>query len=222
MAADFIKKVLRARIILTFCLLSLVSWIVGLWLPSSVAYMALPSSFGAFAHNPLTILTYMFVHAGASHLYANLLGLLLLGVPLEISGGRRLVVCALLGGGVTGGIAYMSSCTILGWHGYLCGISAATLGVACTLCIMRPWPGIILSTVVLLCLSLWGNTPPEIAAHVSGAAAGAMIALGAGLHRKRKSVPLEIAAKAERSGFASLTSAERRALMSDRKEKFSK
>lgn len=207
---------MRGRAIWFVCILCIGLWIAGIIFPEMTEYMSLSSSFRLFLHNPWSIVTYMFAHTGANHLYFNMLCLLLLGSQLEIYGGKRLLLLSLFIGGIIGGLAYLASCSIIGWHGNLCGISAGVLGLTAALSVIRPYPGIVLAAVLLLGLSLIGNTPPEMAAHVSGGAAGAIV--GVIVRIRRNTPPIEIALdKAVRSGFSSLTPAERGELLPDNK-----
>lgn len=94
--------------------------------------LALPSSLSVFIIRPWTMLTYMVTQFSVLHLLVNVLWLFWFGrlVLNEVSG-TRLGICYLVSG-LAGGGGYLLTAAFGGVAGeYLCGSSAAVMGVMC-------------------------------------------------------------------------------------------
>lgn len=169
--------------------------------------LMMPADLAGVCQAPWVLLTYMTVHTGIQHAAANAVCLLLFFVAYGAYSGPLRAIGVFAAGGVAGAIAWLA----VGSHGELCGASAGVLALAAASAVARRtrvWDGIV-ATVLLL--SLVASTGSECAAHLAGAAAGGAIAYMAGSRRKSAS-PEAAASKMRRSGYTSLTAAERRAL----------
>lgn len=156
---------------------------------------------------PWTLLTYMAVHTGIQHAAANAICLLLFFTAYGASAGPLRALAVFMAGGVAGAMAWLA----VGSHCELCGASAGVLALAAASAAAirtRVWDGIVATVLIL---SLVAATGPECAAHIAGAAAGGVIAFAA-CSRHTPASPEAAASKMRRSGYTSLTAAERRAL----------
>lgn len=75
-------------------------WWLGLW--------GMPSSVGAWAHRPWTILTFMFVHLEFIHLAVNMLWWLMFGQIYEQMQGAQRLMALYLYGGIAGAVVYVA------------------------------------------------------------------------------------------------------------------
>jgi membrane associated rhomboid family serine protease len=131
---------------------------------------------------PWTLVTYMFLHGGLSHLFFNMLGLFVFGPPLE----RRLGSNRFLGlyfvGGIAGAIASFASPHVA-IVGASAGVFAVSLGFArywpnavvliWGIIPVRAWLLVVIMTVMAL-LGAQGHGDPGVAhlAHLGGFAGG--------------------------------------------------
>lgn len=179
----------------------------ALCLMPAMPRLMLAADVGEVCRAPWTLLTYMSVHTGIRHAAANAVCLLLFFVAYGAYSGPLRAIVIFAAGGVAGAMAWLA----VGSHGELCGASAGVLALAAANAVARrtrAWDG---AAATVLLLSLVAATGPECAAHLAGAAAGGAIAWLAA--RRHTSVSPEAAAsKMRRSGYTSLTAAERRVL----------
>lgn len=152
--------------------------------------LTLPSEWIAFLTHPWTLLTYMVTQFSVLHLLVNVLWLLWFGrlILNEVSD-KQLGLCY-LAGGIVGGIAYLVTASLGGSAGeYLCGSSAAVIGVMCMAGVLMgnrelrfmllgnikvKWVAIV--CVVLTLVGTQGTTAVTMA-HLGGAAGGILYAL---------------------------------------------
>jgi membrane associated rhomboid family serine protease len=209
--------------------------IAGSWWP----LVECPSGIGAALLRPWTVVSYMFVHREFIHLLFNMIWLWAFGDIFMTLGSRRQLVGVYVAGGISGALAYLLWCGVTHSGGSLMGASAAVIAVV----VASAWrtPNMELQLVLLgevkvkwiavamVALSLLnGSDGATLAAHAGGLALGT----GWGLWMTRgyrqpalrfpsHKAPLEsrdldldtILDKIRRSGYKSLTAAERTALL---------
>lgn len=152
--------------------------------------LGLPSEASQFATRPWTIITYMFTQFSVLHLLVNVLWLFWFGrLLLAENNERRLTVCYIISG-IAGGTGYLIAKAAGASAGaYLCGSSAAVLGVMCMAGVLMAdrtlrfmligavkvkWIAII--CVILTLIGTEGLAAVSIA-HLSGVAGGIILAL---------------------------------------------
>ena len=120
--------------------LMLFNWDVTSWL----SYLELPASLSQFLVQPWSLLTYMFLHAGALHLLFNMLWLYWFGqLFLAFFSARHFRGLYLLGG-LCGGLLYMLAYNVFPYfspyiHGsYLLGASASVLAIVVATAVREP------------------------------------------------------------------------------------
>ena len=120
--------------------LMLFNWDVTSWL----SYLELPASLSQFLVQPWSLLTYMFLHAGALHLLFNMLWLYWFGqLFLAFFSARHFRGLYLLGG-LCGGLLYMLAYYVFPYfspyiHGsYLLGASASVLAIVVATAVREP------------------------------------------------------------------------------------
>lgn len=206
-----------------------------------VSEVMLPASWTALAHRPWTLLTYMVSHYDVWHILMNLLWLYFFGaIMLQVNSGRRLVTLY-LAGGLAGGVAFM---LMHGHTFWLTGASSSALAIVTAVMILAPdyrvnllffgparmlWVGVV--ALVLIGVASGTSGAGQLAAHLGGMAAGALMAL-AWKYRRRSAARKAHAPKSEpelpqmpdtelldmlldkvrRSGYGSLTERERNEL----------
>lgn len=182
---------------------------------------------------PWTVVTYMFTDNSAMNLLFNCLWLWLFSrMFLEIGSERQLLASYLIGG-LGGALLFLASAWVGFGGGILLGASAAILGIVSYAAVRVPymrvnlmllgpvqfkWIGIIAVGLSLLTFAS-GNFGGGMA-HIGGALGGALYALT--LRRRRgkfrivrpseKKTLDELLDKVKRSGYSSLTTAERKQL----------
>ncbi len=193
---------------------------VAVLLGADTSSLALDASPGSLASAPWSAVTYMFSHASLVHFAVNIAVLIVAGCKFESAAGALATLAVYFGGGLAGGLAFVSACS---WAGVadatLTGASAATLSLcAAALCTI---PGIIrklketpaagAGLALALVMVMWGmigDNPGGSLAHLAGIAAGIA---GAVIILRRRHVEdnNDIITKARQSGYASLSPEER-------------
>lgn len=104
-------------------------------LDGALCWLELPASFGRFAWQPWTLLTYMFMHAGLLHILFNMLWLYWFGMLfLQFFSAKHLRGIYLMGG-IGGGLLYMIAYNVFPYftpmveHSWLLGASASVLAI---------------------------------------------------------------------------------------------
>lgn len=133
--------------------------------------------------------TYVFLHSGLSHLFWNMLGLFLLGPPLEASIGTARFYRVYFVSGVLGALLAILGSAVLGARGdYLVGASGAVMGVMFAFITLNPnqtfliwmvlpikalYLGLLVAGVQLYsALAHTGLSNTSFLAHLGGIAAG--------------------------------------------------
>ncbi|MBR4441620.1 MAG: rhomboid family intramembrane serine protease [Bacteroidales bacterium] len=159
-------------------------------------YLAVPAALDRLASRFWTPLTYMFLHTGFWHIFANMLWLYFLGkVFLDVFDGRRLLAVYILGG-LAGALFFVGAYNIFPAFektlsiSCALGASAAVSAVVIAVCVYRPqmqlyffgilplslkWLGIIY--VVIDLLQIAGSNPGGHISHLGGAAFGCLFAI---------------------------------------------
>ncbi len=108
--------------------------------PDSLIYtLALPSALHIFATHPWTLLTYMVTHFSPLHLIFNVLWLYWFGRLIILSSGEKGLLSSYIGGGITGGAAYIvASISGAPAGAYLCGASASVLAIMTVVALTMP------------------------------------------------------------------------------------
>lgn len=152
--------------------------------------LALPSLWSMFIIRPWTLLTYMVTQFSILHLLVNVLWLFWFGrLVLNEVNDLRLGVCYLISG-LAGGVGYLLTASFGGVAGeYLCGSSAAVMGVMCMAGVLMgnrelrfmllgnvkvKWIAVVF--VVLTLVGTQGTTAVTVA-HLGGVAGGVLYAL---------------------------------------------
>lgn len=101
-------------------------------------WLTLPSSISIFISRPWTLVTYMAVHFEVLHMLFNVLWLYWFGRIMLISLTDKHLAIAFFGGGICGGILFLTAAAFGYGSGWLCGCSAAVIGVMSATAIMLP------------------------------------------------------------------------------------
>ena len=161
---------------------------------AAVAMLSLPSDVSDVIVRPWSAVTYMFVQGGVLHLLFNMLWLYCFGRIMLMVRPAAFLPAVYIGGGLAGAVSFVAlyaAVPALG-HATLLGSSAAVVAVAVAVAFEVPdmklniWPigpvrikWIVLFLLGLFCLSFNGGMAGSNAAHLGGAAFGALV----GLHR---------------------------------------
>lgn len=203
-----------------------------------VSQFALSSEPMTVLTHPWTLVTYMFSQSNLLHLIFNMLWLYCFGRLLDSVTAGGLMVKAYLSGGLFGGLLYVAlGDAVMGHAAWLMGASAAVIAVGVALAFRVPdmrinliifgpvavkW--VVIVGVALFCVGLTGSNVGGNVAHLGGAAAGAFFGLsGRSGSFKARNISGDFTAedrreldrlldKVKRSGYQSLTSAERKRL----------
>lgn len=108
--------------------------------PDFLTYIfALPSDPRIFVAYPWTLLTYMVTHFSPLHLIFNVLWLYWFGRLIILSSGEKSLLISYIGGGITGGVAYIiASVSGASSGAYLCGASASVLAIMTVVALTMP------------------------------------------------------------------------------------
>ncbi len=107
--------------------------------PRLLSYLALNPINVRFNHAYWQFITYMFVHANFSHLFNNMLSLLIFSVALERSIGTKEYVLYYMFTGVFAGLASYITFLLTGsWFTYLLGASGAVYAVLLLFAVVFP------------------------------------------------------------------------------------
>jgi membrane associated rhomboid family serine protease len=92
-----------------------------------------------FSHNPWTVFTYMFVHAGWSHIIFNMITLYFFGTFALALVGETFFLVTYFVGGIMGGLLYFAVASLSGdSYSILVGASGAIYALGGLLLVMRP------------------------------------------------------------------------------------
>ncbi len=147
-----------------------------------VEWMGLPASPPEWVRRPWTLLTYALVHRGVFHLLFNALLLYWFARIFTNLVGFERLWAVMVGGTVTGGLAYWGLMGWLGGHGYLIGGSAMAMAVMTAAATLAPFHSIYLlffgsvrivyvvaALLILDVLLIPGGNPGGHLAHLGGA-----------------------------------------------------
>ncbi len=126
------------RVVAGLLIANIAMLVLGLFWGGMEGHLGLSAA--TWWRQPWRFITFQFVHAGAMHLFFNMLGLYFLGMYLELTWGpRRFLVFYLLCGAV-GGIAHLVMSYALGWnpHTLLVGASGGVFAVILACAILYP------------------------------------------------------------------------------------
>ncbi len=159
-----------------------------------VSYLQLPSDLDGLLHRPWTIITYMFLHEGITHLIFNVLSLYWLGQLFLMFFSQKDLVGVYILGGLVGGAVYILAFNIFplfdGVYGVLEGASASIMAIVLAPAVYSPGFRVRLFLVgnvkiewiaaVYVLLSILGiassNAGGELS-HLGGALAGVLFAV---------------------------------------------
>lgn len=210
----------------------------GTWL-STLGWLAMPASLTSLLSRPWTLLTYMFVQTDFLHLLCNMLWLLLFGRLVQQALSQKVILSLYLAGGLAGAIAFaICNAAKPGPHPLMIGSSCAVAAIVGTAMVMMPkwrvnlmllghvkvvWIG-----VAAIIYFAWAESSIYVGiAHAAGLLAGLAYGLARSrgwLHRRSINVRTivddandeqtldRLLAKVGRSGYGSLTAAERNKL----------
>jgi membrane associated rhomboid family serine protease len=158
-------------------------------------WLALPASLGSFIFRPWTIISYMFLHYGLSHIFSNMIMLYFLGQLFVQFLGNKKLLTVYVAGGITGGILYMIAFNIFPSfnaivdRSFALGASGSVMAIVFATCFYQPdfivrlmfigevklkFIALVLFIVDLVGIS-GGNSGGHIA-HIGGAALGFLFA----------------------------------------------
>lgn len=157
--------------------------------PSSIKYLALQPS--AFLHGQYlwTIITNMFMHAGAWHILMNMISLIFIGGFLEKIIGKRRFLSFYLFAGIFAGLFFVLTSYIFNvdMNAYAVGASGAIFGIAGLIAVLTPklpvyimfipiatpmWLAVILILGILWLISITSGLGIGNTAHLGGLIAG--------------------------------------------------
>ena len=160
----------------------------------TMPWLCVASSPADVMRHPWTLLTYMVTQYDFIHLLFNVLWLFWFGVfiPFTVSEKRRFMLY--VGGGLTGAIFYVATNLLLNPSaiapGFLCGASAAVLGVMTAVAIWEPkreirllfFGGVQMRWIAIICIALTffgmnGGSWAAQSAHLGGVIFGAIFAM---------------------------------------------
>lgn len=138
----------------------------------------------------LRLLSYTFIHSGASHLAANMVFLLLFSLALQPPLSNRKILILYFGSGLTGGCFFLLGASIWDFPASpltLYGASCAVLGLCSGTLILNPRkrfeipllrkiPMYLPAIAVLLIIGLWNPSKYALLAHLGGISGGLAIA----------------------------------------------
>ena len=122
---------------------------------------------GAVLSHPWTLVTYMFLHGGLTHIGFNMLGLYFFGPRVEERLGSQRFITLYLVSGITGGLLHTAVSLWVGRYVPVIGASGAVFGVM--LAFARFWPDVQLllffflpvearvAVVIMTVMSLWSG-----------------------------------------------------------------
>ena len=204
--------------------------------PDSSSPLALHGSLGDIAAAPWQLLTYSLTHTGLIHLIVNLIVLVVGGSLLEKSTSTLRMLIVYIAGALAGAVVFAATCAAVGVDdATLSGSSAAVLAVCAAwlgqlpeaTTMIKSNSRIRLAVIVVLLIAvagITGDNPGGSLAHLGGIVTGWLLGRHFALSDKSdlsdrsdpsdkaSSQASDILAKAERSGFASLSADERRRL----------
>ncbi len=202
--------------------------------PDGSSPLALHCSIGDIAAAPWQLLTYSLTHTGLIHLLVNLIVLVVGGSLLEKSTSTLRMFAVYAAGAIAGAVVFAATCVAVGVDdATLSGSSAAVLAVCAAWLgqlpeassMIKSNPRIRLAVIVVLLIAVAGVTgdnPGGSLAHIGGIVTGWLLGRYFANNRAAASdmsdlsdkpdPSSDILAKAERSGFASLSADERRRL----------
>ncbi|MDE7153937.1 MAG: rhomboid family intramembrane serine protease [Muribaculaceae bacterium] len=208
-----------------------------------ISMFTLPDSWRALAHSPWSLMTYMFAQYDVWHLLFNMLWLWWTGRLLATLHGDRSLVTVYLAGGFAGALTFLIYGMLSPTAGYLTGSSCSVLAVMTCAAVTGPshrlnllfFGSVKLIWVVAVSLLLYladtdFSAPAAALAHLGGVLSGVVAGLLLRLPARRKTshkTPREplladpddnlildgLLDKIRRSGYTSLTPAERSLLI---------
>lgn len=232
---------INVAVMIAVAIVTFITSLSGNTVNLATSYLDLPAAIGLFVR-PWSLITYMFTHTDVWHCVFNMIWLYWLGrICEELISGRRLLLLYIVGG-IGGGLTFITgsliwpSTTSFFLEGASASIMAVMAMLACSVPNMRlnmlflgmikiKW--IALAILIIYGLGLTGSNMSAHLAHLGGLATGAIWALTSRLFRPRyNKIPTrrlsESEARAEldslldkvrQSGYASLSSYERRRLV---------
>jgi membrane associated rhomboid family serine protease len=106
--------------------------------------LALPASLSSFIVRPWTLVSYMFLHYGLSHIVFNMLALFMLGQLFVQFLGNKKLIGVYISGGIAGGILYMIAFNIFPTFqgiidgSYVLGASGSVMAIVFATCFYQP------------------------------------------------------------------------------------
>lgn len=141
MANTFLNRKFRytyTNVTLRLVVLNVLFFIVAFFIPRINNYLALVPAYVVQRHWYWQFVTYMFVHGGFTHLFFNMLGLLIFGMPVERRlGSREFLLFYLLVGALSGLFSFFAY-LFTGKMVVLVGASGAIYGVLLAFAVLYP------------------------------------------------------------------------------------
>ncbi|MFA5468499.1 MAG: rhomboid family intramembrane serine protease [Sphaerochaetaceae bacterium] len=141
MANTFLNRKFRytyTNVTLRLVVLNVLFFIVAFFIPRINNYLALVPAYVVQRHWYWQFITYMFVHGGFTHLFFNMLGLLIFGMPVERRlGSREFLLFYLLVGALSGLFSFFAY-LFTGKMVVLVGASGAIYGVLLAFAVLYP------------------------------------------------------------------------------------
>lgn len=189
--ADMVLRLIAVNVVI-FLLIRMVA-IVLMFTHANIdevlRWAMVPPSLAGVAHEPWTVLSYMFCHYDVFHILFNMLWLYWFGRMFTSIATPKQLFALYIYGGVVGAAVYIGLCQLSPWigGGGLIGASAAIMAIVIATAVITPdmpvsmlflgdiklkWVAVV--TVILFALGLTGNNAGGHAAHLGGAAMGAV------------------------------------------------
>lgn len=175
----------NVAVFLLLRLLALVSLFTPIAVGDILSIVELPSDFDSFIRRPWTLVTYMFSQYDLLHILFNMLWLYWFGEIFLLADSSKRMLALYIYGGIGGGVLFMVSYSLLGFHGLIIGSSASVLAIVVATAVRHPdykmgllflgeislkWVAV--ATIVIDFLSIGGSNAGGHIAHIGGAIVG--------------------------------------------------
>lgn len=186
--------------------------IAASYLVFSPKALCLTSNLDIVISQPWRLLTYIFVQNSPSHLFFNILVLLIVGCYFEHTTSSATVISVFLAGGVIGGLMYVIAYNMVEEHyGILIGASGAICALTASCVIRSKIKWMLFPLILFLIIDLFSQNPGGSITHIGGFICGVISALS---FRQKSPKTDSAILQAQNSGFVSLSDTQRQRLFS--------
>lgn len=136
------------NVTLKLIIINVVVYLVTSMYPRSYAYLAMIPSYIVYEHWYWQFITYMFVHANFSHIFFNMFGLFMFGMPVERRIGSREFLTFYLVTGALSGVFSFLAYLAAGTNVVLVGASGAIYAVLFAFAVLYPYARILVFGII--------------------------------------------------------------------------